>query len=255
MTEIGTETAIVVASPSSRWTWRNFKRFLDERTRRAQAAEDEKARREQQESLPQSSVSNVVPRERLDVYMRTRTRPPFVLRDDYVPADNLVAPMFEERLGYKKKGDYALQFLAIQLLSGLANAMFLFLIASGLTLIFGVTRIVNFAHGSFYMLAAYATYSLVAALPLEGRRPSTWGALLAALPWRSRGGLFEVALLRRVYRAPELSSSCSHSPWCSWLTDVVTLSGARTTRRARARRASAGRCRSSGQLFPTSTSL
>ena len=48
--------------------------------------------------------------------------------------------------------------LLVQLLSGLAHAMVLFLIASGLALIFGVTRIVNFAHGSFYMLAAYLTY-------------------------------------------------------------------------------------------------
>jgi branched-chain amino acid transport system permease protein len=54
----------------------------------------------------------------------------------------------------------------IQLLTGLANAMFLFLVASGLSLIFGVTRIVNFAHGSFYMLAAYLTSTLVAVLPL-----------------------------------------------------------------------------------------
>src|SRR5947207_996531 len=51
-------------------------------------------------------------------------------------------------------------FLVVQLLSGLANAMVLFLIASGLSLIFGVTRIVNFAHGSFYMLAAFPTYDL-----------------------------------------------------------------------------------------------
>ncbi len=50
-----------------------------------------------------------------------------------------------------------MSLLLVQLLSGLANAMFLFLIASGLSLIFGVTRIVNFAHGSFYMLAAYLT--------------------------------------------------------------------------------------------------
>jgi len=55
--------------------------------------------------------------------------------------------------------------LLVQLLSGLAYAMVLFLIASGLTLIFGVTRVVNFAHGSLYMLAAYLTYSLTAALP------------------------------------------------------------------------------------------
>src|SRR5262249_47632260 len=59
-----------------------------------------------------------------------------------------------------------MSLLLVQLLNGLANAMFLFLIASGLSLIFGVTRIVNFAHGSFYMLAAYVTYSLTAALPL-----------------------------------------------------------------------------------------
>ena len=73
-----------------------------------------------------------------------------------------------------------MSFLFIQLLSGLANAMVLFLVASGLTLIFGVTRIVNFAHGSFYMLAAYLTYSLVAALPL-GPASFYVGVLLAAL--------------------------------------------------------------------------
>ena len=41
--------------------------------------------------------------------------------------------------------------LAIQLLNGLASASSLFLVAAGLTLIFGVSRIVNFAHGSLYM--------------------------------------------------------------------------------------------------------
>ena len=51
-----------------------------------------------------------------------------------------------------------------QLVNGLAGASALFLVAAGLTLIFGVTRVVNFAHGSFYMLGAYIAYSLVAAL-------------------------------------------------------------------------------------------
>src|SRR5439155_14432425 len=96
-----------------------------------------------------------------------------------------------------------MSFLFIQLLSGLANAMFLFLVASGLTLIFGVTRIVNFAHGSFYMLAAYLTYSLTAALPL-GAASFYVAAPLAAGLVAALGGLVEVALLRRVYRAPEL---------------------------------------------------
>jgi branched-chain amino acid transport system permease protein len=96
-----------------------------------------------------------------------------------------------------------MSFLLVQLLSGLANAMVLFLIASGLTLIFGVTRIVNFAHGSFYMVAAYLTYSLVGALPL-GPAGFYVGAFLAAGLVALLGGLVEVALLRRVYRAPEL---------------------------------------------------
>jgi len=52
-----------------------------------------------------------------------------------------------------------------QLLTGLANAATLFLVASGLSLIFGVTRIVNFAHGSFYMLGAFVGYSLMQVLP------------------------------------------------------------------------------------------
>ena len=47
--------------------------------------------------------------------------------------------------------------LAVQLLNGLASASSLFLIAAGLTLIFGVTRIVNFAHGSFFMLGSAYT--------------------------------------------------------------------------------------------------
>ena len=54
--------------------------------------------------------------------------------------------------------------LAIQLLNGLASASSLFLVAAGLTLIFGVTRIVNFAHGSFYMLGAYLAYAIGEAL-------------------------------------------------------------------------------------------
>src|SRR5437867_10415859 len=96
-----------------------------------------------------------------------------------------------------------MSLLVVQLLSGLANAMFLFLIASGLSLIFGVTRIVNFAHGSFYMLAAYLTYSLAALLPLG---PASFYAAvaLAALALGILGAAVEMGLLRRVYRAPEL---------------------------------------------------
>jgi branched-chain amino acid transport system permease protein len=90
-----------------------------------------------------------------------------------------------------------------QLLSGLAHAMVLFLIASGLSLIFGVTRIVNFAHGSFYMLAAYLTYSLTERLPL-GAVAFYAAVVLAATAVGLLGLVVEVGLLRRVYGAPEL---------------------------------------------------
>ena len=61
-----------------------------------------------------------------------------------------------------------------QLLNGLAGASSLFLVGAGLSLIFGVTRIVNFAHGSFYMLGIYVAYTLATAVGggarLLGRR-------------------------------------------------------------------------------------
>src|SRR3546814_5751844 len=49
----------------------------------------------------------------------------------------------------------------VQFLNGLAEASSLFLVAAGLSLIFGVSRIVNFAHGSLYMLGIYIAYSIV----------------------------------------------------------------------------------------------
>jgi branched-chain amino acid transport system permease protein len=93
-------------------------------------------------------------------------------------------------------------FLA-QLLNGLAGASALFLVAAGLTLIFGVTRVVNFAHGSLYMLGAYLAYTLVGAL---GRGAlGFWGAVvIAALIVALIGAVIETVLLKRIYAAPEL---------------------------------------------------
>ena len=90
-----------------------------------------------------------------------------------------------------------------QLLNGLAGASALFLVAAGLTLIFGVTRVVNFAHGSLYMLGAFIAYTLVAALP---RGPlGFWGAVLvAALVVALIGAAIEALVLKRIYAAPEL---------------------------------------------------
>ncbi|MGE0765214.1 MAG: ABC transporter permease [Hyphomicrobiaceae bacterium] len=93
--------------------------------------------------------------------------------------------------------------LAIQTLNGLASASLLFLVALGLTLIFGVTRIVNFAHGSLYMLGAYIGASLFDRL--GGGALGFWGgALGAALAVAAVGLVIEVVVLRRLYSAPEL---------------------------------------------------
>src|SRR5260370_13632729 len=64
-------------------------------------------------------------------------------------------------------------FYFVQFLTGLASASSLFLVASGLSIIFGVTRVVNFAHGSFYMLGAYIGWSLTQRLAgaTRGSRP------------------------------------------------------------------------------------
>lgn len=93
--------------------------------------------------------------------------------------------------------------LLVQLLNGLADASSLFLVAAGLSLIFGVTRIVNFAHGSFYMLGVYLSYTLVS--HMGGTVPGFWLAVIvSAAVVALVGALIEVTILRRIYHAPEL---------------------------------------------------
>jgi len=96
-----------------------------------------------------------------------------------------------------------LSFVFAQAVSGLTTAMFLFLIASGLSLIFGVLRVLNFAHGTFYMLGAYGAYQFVQWL---GPGPGMfWVAVLgAALGVAILGGLVERLLLRHLYDREEL---------------------------------------------------
>jgi len=92
--------------------------------------------------------------------------------------------------------------LLAQLLNGLASASSLFLVSVGLSLIFGVTRTINFAHGSFFMLGAYMAFTSVETLaPTIGFWPAL---LLAPLACGVLGALTEVGLLRRIYKAPEL---------------------------------------------------
>jgi len=94
-------------------------------------------------------------------------------------------------------------FLVGQVISGLTAAMFLFIVASGLSVVFGVLRVLNFAHGSFYMLGAYLAWQTMQWLgPVTG---NFWLAVLgAAAGVALLGGLIERLLLRRLYGREDL---------------------------------------------------
>lgn len=96
-----------------------------------------------------------------------------------------------------------MSFILVQILNGLTTAMFLFLIASGLSLIFGVLGVLNFAHGSLYMMGAYLAFTVVAVVM---RSPEYfWLAMiLAPLAVAAIGGAIERGLLRKLYIQEEL---------------------------------------------------
>jgi len=101
------------------------------------------------------------------------------------------------------RGGDGASFLFSQFMGGLTTAMFLFLIASGLSLVFGIMRVLNFAHGSFYMLGAYLAWQAVEWLQptAEGFWPAT---LFAALGVALLGAIVERLLLRHLYGREEL---------------------------------------------------
>src|SRR5258706_7578998 len=88
-------------------------------------------------------------------------------------------------------------YFVVQTLNGLFSAALLFLIASGLTLVFGVMRIVNIAHGSFYMLGAYVSSTIVAR-----SRSLVLAALSSVIVVAAVGFLVQVLFLRRFAGKP-----------------------------------------------------
>jgi branched-chain amino acid transport system permease protein len=89
----------------------------------------------------------------------------------------------------------------ISLLNGLSVGLLLFMLASGLTLIFSMMGVLNFAHASFYMVGAYVAFSITQLVGFW------WGLLLAPLIVGALGAAFERYALRRVHKfghVPEL---------------------------------------------------
>jgi branched-chain amino acid transport system permease protein len=88
------------------------------------------------------------------------------------------------------------QFLLFAV-GGLANAAYLFIVTAGLSLVFGALRIINMAHGSLYMIAAFVTVVVANQL---GASFGFWTGLLAALALTGLiGAVVEVVVLRRIY--------------------------------------------------------
>jgi branched-chain amino acid transport system permease protein len=96
----------------------------------------------------------------------------------------------------------------LHILTGLSSASALFLIGSGLSLIFGVTRIVNFAHGSFYMLGLYGSVSLAQAFA-PGPLGSGRGAARRA-GRRRLGPSIEMVVLRPALRRARALPAARH---------------------------------------------
>lgn len=94
-----------------------------------------------------------------------------------------------------------MELFTISMLNGLSYGLLLFMLSSGLTLIFSMMGVLNFAHASFYMLGAYVAYSIT-------RVVGFWpGLLLAPLAVGVLGALFERTCLRKVHKfghVPEL---------------------------------------------------
>ena len=112
-------------------------------------------------------------------------------------------------------------FYIVQFLTGFASAASLFLAASGLSIIFGVTRIVNFAHGAFYMLGAYIAFTLTERF--SGAFGFWGGIVAAALIAAAIGVLVEMVLLRRIYHVPELFQLLATFGLTLMVEDLVVL--------------------------------
>ncbi len=93
-----------------------------------------------------------------------------------------------------------LGYIAVQLFNGLVNGAFYALLSLGLAVIFGVMRVVNFAHGAFYMLGAFAAYLLLQ----QGGVPFWPALILAPLAVAAVGAVAERLLLRRLYSVDPL---------------------------------------------------
>jgi branched-subunit amino acid ABC-type transport system permease component len=139
--------------------------------------------------------------------------------------------------------------IARQTLAGVSNGMLLFLISAGLSLIFGVLRIINFAHGALFMLGALV--AVTASRLGEGTGVFAAALLGAGVALALLGIAIETGVLRRVYRAPHVFQLLATFALVFILGDVAKLVWGRENHSVGVPPLLAGASQALGVTFPT----
>src|SRR5512140_1053109 len=133
-------------------------------------------------------------------------------------------------------------------MAGLTRASILFIVASGLTLVFGVLRVINMAHGSLYMIGAFVAATVIERASGAG---GFWLALVAApLAVAAVGAVIEVGVLRRIYRAEHVVQLLATYALILIIEDVVKMGWGAEYRSVSVPAIFAGAIQIGGRPFP-----
>lgn len=151
-------------------------------------------------------------------------------------------------VGRAKGTTVDLRNFIIQLLSGMTTAGILFVVAAGLTLVFGAMRVINIAHGSFYMYAAFIVSAMVGA---AASAVDFWIALLVApVITAAMGAATEVLIMRRIYAKEHLTQLLATFALFLILADVALELWGGSFRSVRPPSMLAGQVEIAGRRFP-----
>ena len=140
------------------------------------------------------------------------------------------------------------QAFVLQFLTGLSRAAILFIVASGLSLVFGALRIVNIAHGSFYMVGAFVAATVVATV--DGLIGFVLALLASMLVVAALAAGIEVTALRRLYRSEHLLQLLATFAFLLILADAVQFLWGEQPRRVAQPEPIGGAANLGGIIFP-----
>lgn len=142
----------------------------------------------------------------------------------------------------------SLDALVLQLLTGLSRSAILFIVAAGLSLVFGALRVVNIAHGSFYMVGAFVAATVLATV--DGLVGFVLAIAAAALVVAVLAAAMEVTALRRLYASEHLLQLLATFAFALIVSDVVQALWGAQPRRVAQPRLIGGAMNLGGVVFP-----